>query len=281
MDSNKKLNLVEFQTLLFKALKLLDETFKCNGIEFWLEGGTLLGSVRHGGFIPWDDDIDIGVLRKDIHKIREVVHRELSEYFVIRGIEENPPWVVPIKVEIKGVTIEYHEFLKRGIPMGAMPYAAIDITAYDLRRDFPKVIEQKLRTFLAKIFHASLIARNVDLKCVPKKRVAYLLAVLLIRIFPIKVVSFFINLLNESHEQGNKVVLGTEMGLKLNFELDELFPLKEGLFQGRLFPVPSNPISRLIRQYGTNYEIVPSIEKQVGHFQNFNVDRNCRLLSYE
>ena len=59
-------------------LKAVDKFCKENGITYFLDGGSCLGAVRHGGFIPWDDDIDVGMMRSDYERF-------------VRLFQENPP----------------------------------------------------------------------------------------------------------------------------------------------------------------------------------------------
>ena len=69
----------EKKELLVNMMARLDEYFKQNNIEYYLAYGTLLGAVRHQGFIPWDDDIDIVVPRKDFYKLIHLVEKNPEE----------------------------------------------------------------------------------------------------------------------------------------------------------------------------------------------------------
>ena len=64
------------QLLNVPLVQIIHETCEANGLQYWLNFGTLLGAYRHGGFIPWDDDIDLGMMRADAEKLREILQKD-------------------------------------------------------------------------------------------------------------------------------------------------------------------------------------------------------------
>src|SRR5690554_4949476 len=85
----------EGTTLRKAQLRVLDifieveNILRNHNIDYWLIGGTLLGAVRHGGFIPWDDDLDISIEYKDLKKVRKLLKKELSEKYAIQDYKSD------------------------------------------------------------------------------------------------------------------------------------------------------------------------------------------------
>lgn len=69
-----------------EVLGIIDEICKKYNIRWFADCGTLLGAVRHGGFIPWDDDLDICMLRPDYIRFNEVVRQEIPEEYVVLNL---------------------------------------------------------------------------------------------------------------------------------------------------------------------------------------------------
>lgn len=74
-----------------EVLKAIEDVCARNGLRYYAYCGTLLGCIRHKGFIPWDDDIDICMLRSDYDKFFEIADAELPEGFVVSGIYGKEP----------------------------------------------------------------------------------------------------------------------------------------------------------------------------------------------
>ena len=79
-DLKSKGTLRNIQLLYLELLRFIDNVCNKYDIDYWIADGTLLGAVRHGGFIPWDDDIDLAMMREDYNRLIEVLPKEISNY---------------------------------------------------------------------------------------------------------------------------------------------------------------------------------------------------------
>lgn len=78
------------QNALLELLKKFDDFCTANQVVYWLDFGTLIGAVRHHGFVPWDDDLDICMTRKNFYKLCDLLEdssdMEIKNYFYIRCV---------------------------------------------------------------------------------------------------------------------------------------------------------------------------------------------------
>lgn len=79
--------LSEIHKYLFEILQELDRICRKYHIKYSLEGGTLLGAAKYGDFVPWDDDLDVVMLRPEYERFLEVCENELNEKFFLQNSE--------------------------------------------------------------------------------------------------------------------------------------------------------------------------------------------------
>lgn len=102
----KSIELKEMQKIEINILKYIDEICEKNKIEYTVVGGTAIGAIRHDGFIPWDDDIDIGLTPKEYDRLIECIKKDNNErYKLLDSNEETYPYpfakVVDTKTRLK------------------------------------------------------------------------------------------------------------------------------------------------------------------------------------
>ena len=126
-----------------ESLEQVDRICTRHGIKYFGYYGTLLGAVRHGGFIPWDDDMDIAMLRSDYNSFIRYAKEELEEPFILYNVEDS--CIFPLRIINTFYTQMKEDFLER---FHYCPYpTGIDIYVLD------KIPEKKMDQEVIKVLH--------------------------------------------------------------------------------------------------------------------------------
>ena len=103
----------EVQGKILEIMKYIDALCRKHGITYYIMGGTALGAVRHGGFIPWDDDLDIFMTPSEYAKFKRVFEAENSPLFVLQEWRTTPDYLEYAKVRMNGTTFIEEVFRDR------------------------------------------------------------------------------------------------------------------------------------------------------------------------
>ncbi len=256
---SKEITIVEQRAILVDVLQTVHDFCVSHDIKYSLAYGTLLGAVRHKGFIPWDDDIDIAMLRDDYEKFAQLFNKENDIYRFYECRNDKEVNLVFGKVaDTRTMVIEGANSKNLGI--------AIDIFPID---DFRNTIEESQRYYDSLKFKKMVFimkCRKVsDVRSFWKKPI-YIMAKLLFIWYPLhKMALSIINNLVQNRFPDSQYV-GFAMGLskKMNqieerkvwTEYCELF------FEGRSFMAIKEYDKYLTREFG-DYMKLPSEKDRV------------------
>lgn len=139
----------DVQNVQLEILREFDRICREHSLDYHVFGGTLLGAVRHNGFIPWDDDIDVGMLRKDYTKFIEVAKEDMSSNYFLQTIEtDKETQVVFAKMRKNGTVYKekhvQHLDVHHGIFIDIFPLDNVKTNEY-------KGIRLKITAFLYKV----------------------------------------------------------------------------------------------------------------------------------
>ena len=126
----------ELKELQLSILDSVDRFCRENGIHYWLDCGTLLGAIRHNGYIPWDDDIDIGMLRPDFNRFIREFHTEGNRY-TAHCVENDSNFCYPYAKVLDNNTVLYEPDQN-----GNKIAVNIDVFVYDNAPDDNEMLEK-------------------------------------------------------------------------------------------------------------------------------------------
>ncbi len=234
------------QRRMLEILQVVDGICQKHGIPYFLDGGSLLGAVRHRGFIPWDDDLDIAVMRQDYKRLTKILKKELPANLVYqdRNTDFNYPMLIA-KVRDKHSYFEddlSHKLKEKGIYIDIIPMEKVPSLEWKAKLDY---------------WYGHCIRGIHNYSDWRDKVLSYC-------VFPFAwtmvQLTRMVNWVSKSdqiaHEYGWKAYNG--------FSSRDVFPVKRMKFEGVDVCVPNNPDAVLKALFG-DYMQIPPKEKRATH----------------
>ena len=235
------------QLEMLKVLEAFAAICKEHDIKWWLCSGTLLGAARHGGFIPWDDDMDISMFKEDYKKLEKVLANLDSEDYFYQCIKTDPDHINT-----------FGKFRKKKDPVMStdqrsqyFKYQGVGLDVFYFEK------ATRFASHLAKFFylnmqHPTQYIKNATLRHLAIRAVQVINFGLLIPI-----ARLIGRVFNPNDEY--RICLGAGF-YKSKFFKKDIFPLSTMKFEGVEFPVPGNTDAYLTHIYG-DWRKLPSEEQ--------------------
>lgn len=267
-DEEKK----KLKSVLLEIYKDIKNVCDKHGIVVMLSGGSCLGAVRHKGFIPWDDDLDLMMSRKDYDKLKDVFDVELSEKYIIS---------VP-RMSEESVALSMRIIKKGTINLGVNDFNpdaenGISIDVFPIEKLPDNRILRILKCWYLDILRICVISSSIFLtkNQLLKKSLANRKAYYYVRCF----IGFFFSLLGRkrlydyfdrvaSNSKGkyySTIATGRGMSRKECIPTNVFFPTKKVFFEGIESSIPNDADKYLSNLYG-DYMKIPPVEKRERHF---------------
>ncbi len=247
----------EVQKIELEILLEFDRICKEEGLKYQLFAGTLLGAIRHTGFIPWDDDIDVVMLREDYEAFLTIAQKKLGEDYFLQTEATDKNYVNPFAKIRKNGTV-FMEKLVEGVDM----HHGIYIDIFPVDNVMPRSKKGHRQVRVLNYFREIKKGRTQN-----RRHEENLFQRLLTDAMVDRGINYALNLFSKKRTDyvSDLVFNNTE-------KLYDEFPLSKetfestipGKFEGHFFPIPNNYHEVLTIYYG-DYMTLPPKEEQKPH----------------
>lgn len=241
----------------------IDRVCRENGLQYFLVGGTLLGAVRHGGFIPWDDDLDIAMFREDYERFQDIFAEAMGEKYFLQNCRTDPSYPrVIAKVRLKGTVMQ--ERSTEEIDMDRGIY--VDIFPIDrIKKPYGYGIRVRGAVVRLCFAYKTLLAGSNNGHRMRLKRMLRFIP----RIIPNKWIEALLHYVctKDNKRQDSAYVTIFLSGYtykKQTLAADVYGSGMQIKFEGKYYSAPERPEAFLNNLYG-NYMQLPPVEKRVAH----------------
>jgi len=274
---NQKEYLDKLHEVQIEILDEIDRICKENNITYFLVGGTMLGAVRHNGFIPWDDDVDIGMLRADYDRFKELCLNSdvLNKKYFLHCLDTDKNYWLPFMKVRKNNTTFGEKFIKN---LDTHKGIFVDIFPYDNVK-YEKNFFQKIRSFLILNIENAVLCKHKLKKannCRRKIAVKSLMMLSLNQLY--KFQNYLFNIKINKNTKYIVCFIAGGNPADETLERKRVFPVKEMEFEGKMYPCIKDYDYYLKRVYG-DYMKLPPKNKRVTHSPeiiSFNEGKNYK-----
>ena len=265
----------DLQNIELDMLLEVDRICKKYNIQYFLVAGTLLGAVRHKGFIPWDDDIDICLPLNDYKKFCKICKKELDKKYFLQNYKTDITNKWPAKIRKNGTTAIEKGYETAQIHQGVW----IDI--------FPLVGVKNDKKWITKVSKISLFAKALLRKRNGANSKFKVLAFekKLLKFIPVSLIKFIVSVILSFIFKHHKkyefcTYLWGESKITPRFKSVLFSEFCEVEFEGHMFPAPKDWDKYLTIEYG-DYMTPPPPEKRNGGSHTISiVDINNNYTKY-
>ena len=257
-EDYRKLDESEIKAIELGVMDYIHNLCQKKNINYSLAYGTLLGAVRHKGFIPWDDDVDIALKREEYDKLYQAILQDDDAIYKVVSFENDARYPYPFYRVYDVRTVYDNNYIENDIELGI----CVDVFPFDYYKDVNTEMV-KLDTYRRLSVYTLYGVHNKNAQL---KNILRYAMVLVFRLTRVKNWNKKMNDLAMQAKEGDYIdYLMENKTRSTKFDKSLLDNVIDSSFEDRVYKIPESYAQILTAIYGDDFMEIPPVEKQVQH----------------